>query len=333
MTIELVEQVGRNIRDFSLFPKENEVLLPPNMCFEVVAIFDGGHGLIMVQCKQTETIDPILDMTPSTTPVPTLMSPLIPPMPPVPVSNSDGGSPSEAEQLAWALEQSKLLAERAAEKEAAAEKVVVAEKAAAEKTAAEKAVAEKASAEKAAAEKAAALLKPQTVLPSTPPPAQPNAQPSPPAIAAFWLKVGSSEEAARSASQLLWNSKNINDADCAVLAHIVAIGSLHALELLDLSDNQIGDAGMSAFSRQIAIGSLGALTRLLLSGNRIGDAGMLEFSRSITSGSLGALTSLHLGSNRNSRVGKMAIQQACSGQGVSAYFTVGGAILGALGIW
>jgi hypothetical protein len=71
LTIALSEPVGRDVRDFSLFPKENEVLFPPNMCFEVVDHNDYGNGLIMVQCKQTETIDVILDMTrPADTPPP-----------------------------------------------------------------------------------------------------------------------------------------------------------------------------------------------------------------------------------------------------------------------
>ena len=63
LTIELTEPVGRNVLDFSLYPTENEVLLPPNTSFEVVSHYDAGHGLIMVQCKQTETIDAILPMT------------------------------------------------------------------------------------------------------------------------------------------------------------------------------------------------------------------------------------------------------------------------------
>ena len=61
MTIELVEASGRYVRDFSLSPEENEILFPPNMCFEVVSSFDAGNELIMVQCKQTETIDSIMD--------------------------------------------------------------------------------------------------------------------------------------------------------------------------------------------------------------------------------------------------------------------------------
>lgn len=63
LTIELTEKVARKISDFSLFPNEDEVLLPPNVCLEVVSRFDAGHGLTMVQCKQTETIDPILDLS------------------------------------------------------------------------------------------------------------------------------------------------------------------------------------------------------------------------------------------------------------------------------
>jgi hypothetical protein len=94
LTIVLSEPVGRDVQDFSLFPKENEVLFPPNMCFEVVSHFDSGGGLIMVQCKQTETIDAILDMTPPAATLP-------PPDPGEPY-------PTEEEQMAWALQQSTL---------------------------------------------------------------------------------------------------------------------------------------------------------------------------------------------------------------------------------
>jgi hypothetical protein len=136
MTLKMTEQVGRDVRDFSVSPGENEILYPPNLCFEIVDSFDAGHGLIMVQCQQTETIDGILDLA---------------------------SSASEAEEVGW-LQQMfgapsqrgvEAAAEKAAAEKAAAEKAV-AEKAAAEKAAAEKAAAEKAAAEKAAAEKAAA---------------------------------------------------------------------------------------------------------------------------------------------------------------------------------
>lgn len=62
-TLELTESVGRDLRDFSLFPSENEILLPPNMQFEVVSRFDAGNGLTMVQCKQVEADDAILSLS------------------------------------------------------------------------------------------------------------------------------------------------------------------------------------------------------------------------------------------------------------------------------
>ena len=62
LTLQLTEPIGRKIADFSLFPEEDEVLLPPNICFEVASKFNAGNGLIMVQCRQTETIDGLIDM-------------------------------------------------------------------------------------------------------------------------------------------------------------------------------------------------------------------------------------------------------------------------------
>ena len=56
----LAEPIARDVRDFSLFPSENELLLPLNFSFEVVSEFNAGHGLKIVQCKQTETCDVIL---------------------------------------------------------------------------------------------------------------------------------------------------------------------------------------------------------------------------------------------------------------------------------
>ena len=45
----------------ALFPSENELLLPSNVSFEIVSTNDVGHGLTMVQCKQTETLDLLVD--------------------------------------------------------------------------------------------------------------------------------------------------------------------------------------------------------------------------------------------------------------------------------
>ena len=59
--IELTEPLARDIRPFSVYPSENELLLPPGFSFEIVATFSAGGGLTMVQCKQTETLDVLLD--------------------------------------------------------------------------------------------------------------------------------------------------------------------------------------------------------------------------------------------------------------------------------
>ncbi len=58
--IELTEPIARDVRAFSLFPSENELLLPPNFSFEIVSTFPAGVGLTIVQCKQTETLDTIV---------------------------------------------------------------------------------------------------------------------------------------------------------------------------------------------------------------------------------------------------------------------------------
>ncbi|CAK9090609.1 unnamed protein product [Durusdinium trenchii] len=52
---------GVDIRLFSFFPKEFEVLLPPQLEFEVKSVLDCGNGFIEVQCVQLEETDPILD--------------------------------------------------------------------------------------------------------------------------------------------------------------------------------------------------------------------------------------------------------------------------------
>ena len=59
--LELTEPVGRDVSAFSFYPQECEVLLPPNICFEVVSRYNAGSGLAMVQCRQTESLDSLLD--------------------------------------------------------------------------------------------------------------------------------------------------------------------------------------------------------------------------------------------------------------------------------
>eukprot|EP00438_Fugacium_kawagutii_P011578 Skav212066 [mRNA] locus=scaffold2639:76303:86913:- [translate_table: standard] len=51
------------IQDFSLFPTENEILLPPNMEFRVKSVLDCGNDLTMVQCDQLEETDPLMDFS------------------------------------------------------------------------------------------------------------------------------------------------------------------------------------------------------------------------------------------------------------------------------
>jgi hypothetical protein len=63
--IKLTEGNARDIRDFSLFPSEAEVILPPNVCLKKVGVFPAGHGLEILQLEQVRTMDPLLDMTTS----------------------------------------------------------------------------------------------------------------------------------------------------------------------------------------------------------------------------------------------------------------------------
>ena len=54
---------GRGLVDFSLFPSEDEVVLPPNVRFEVESVFDTGNGLVILQCQQVECLDMLLDLS------------------------------------------------------------------------------------------------------------------------------------------------------------------------------------------------------------------------------------------------------------------------------
>ena len=63
--LHLVEPVARDIHDFSLFPQEHELLLPPNMMFEVQGVLNPAPGLYFLQCRQTETLDEIMSFSAS----------------------------------------------------------------------------------------------------------------------------------------------------------------------------------------------------------------------------------------------------------------------------
>jgi hypothetical protein len=54
------ESCARDISKFSMYPKECEILLPPNMMFEVHGQYDAGGGLTQLQCRQQTTMDPLM---------------------------------------------------------------------------------------------------------------------------------------------------------------------------------------------------------------------------------------------------------------------------------
>mmetsp|Transcript_91616 Transcript_91616/g.144838 ORF Transcript_91616/g.144838 Transcript_91616/m.144838 type:complete len:942 (+) Transcript_91616:2-2827(+) len=63
VTITMDQRIGRLVTDFSLFPDENEVLLPPNVSFEFVSKFECAPGFWMVQAQQVESLDELLDIS------------------------------------------------------------------------------------------------------------------------------------------------------------------------------------------------------------------------------------------------------------------------------
>jgi NAD:arginine ADP-ribosyltransferase len=58
--LQLTQGDARDIRRFSLFPDESEVILPPNAMFVVESVFAAGGGMTLVQCRQIEPVDPLL---------------------------------------------------------------------------------------------------------------------------------------------------------------------------------------------------------------------------------------------------------------------------------
>lgn len=59
-SIELGPGLGWNIQAFSFFPKEAEVLLPPNVEFKVCSVLNAGSGFTLVHLKQIESDDFII---------------------------------------------------------------------------------------------------------------------------------------------------------------------------------------------------------------------------------------------------------------------------------
>jgi hypothetical protein len=58
--LELSVPIARDISEFSLYPNEKELLLPPNVLFEVVSILNCGGGLHIIQCRQMPSEDVIV---------------------------------------------------------------------------------------------------------------------------------------------------------------------------------------------------------------------------------------------------------------------------------
>ena len=58
--LNMAQQIGKDVYVFSLHSGENEVLLPPNLEFEVESVLPGGDGLTMVQCRQVTAVDSLL---------------------------------------------------------------------------------------------------------------------------------------------------------------------------------------------------------------------------------------------------------------------------------
>ena len=61
--LTLNESVARDIRPFSMFESERELLMPPNMIFRVDSIFNAGNGLYQLDCIQTPTLDELISYT------------------------------------------------------------------------------------------------------------------------------------------------------------------------------------------------------------------------------------------------------------------------------
>jgi len=115
-----------------------------------------------------------------------------------------------------------------------------------------------------------------------------------PIAESFWRKVGNSMDGVRTATELAWHAKGIDDSDCNGIAYLIASGALANLQVFSLGGNQIGDVGLTSFSGALASGALGHLTFLGLSGNQIGDAGLKSFSEVLASGALPQLVKLWL---------------------------------------
>lgn len=59
VTMKLINK-PRSFRDFSMFPAEAEVVLPPGATFKVESHFNAGHGLTLVSMQQVESVEELM---------------------------------------------------------------------------------------------------------------------------------------------------------------------------------------------------------------------------------------------------------------------------------
>ena len=222
LTLQLIEPVGRDVRDFSLYPGEEEVLIPPNVCFEIDGFCDLGHGLISVHCKQTETLDCILDMSPVPTPI--ASPPLPPPVAPSvgAASTSGGGAAISVAPASPSTNESDVarLIELGANSTHAQELLA---------QFGSLAVAANRFLEMRSPPTSSPAFPPAISAPPAPKPtvfSAPVAKPNEAAIAAFFKKVGGSVETVRGASRLDWSRKGLDPGDCVVIAWLASSGAM-----------------------------------------------------------------------------------------------------------
>jgi hypothetical protein len=55
---------AKNIKPYSFYPEEHEVLLPPARQFQVIDCLDQGNGLHLIQLKEIEPMFPLIDIVP-----------------------------------------------------------------------------------------------------------------------------------------------------------------------------------------------------------------------------------------------------------------------------
>jgi hypothetical protein len=55
---------AKSIKEFSFYPEEEEVLLPPGRQFQVIGCLDQGHGLHIIQMREIQPKFPLINPVP-----------------------------------------------------------------------------------------------------------------------------------------------------------------------------------------------------------------------------------------------------------------------------